>query len=230
MVSRIAPGERAEQCVGEILHRPGKLLGRYDDVRQAELFRLGRPDHPGGRADLQRPGVADHLDQWLGATQVGDQAERRLLHAEAGHPRRRRAGRRRAPAGSRRRRRTPAPPRYSRTAGRRSHVNPAWNPAMSSTPRRSLRPEAQQRLHAHSSSPMIEHRRSRPAENGGPSPDTTTTRTSGDSAVPNSASARHIAGVCALRTSGRSSTTRATGPSTREPQSQIRHEPNITAE
>ena len=39
-------------------------------------------DDPGGGADLERPGVADVLDQRLGAGEVGHQAERRLLHGE----------------------------------------------------------------------------------------------------------------------------------------------------
>ena len=56
--------------------------------------------------------------------------------------------------------------------------------------------------------------RSSPAENVSPSPVTTTTRTSSGIVSPISASASHMAGVCALRTSGRSSVTVATGPST----------------
>ncbi len=56
--------------------------------------------------------------------------------------------------------------------------------------------------------------RSRPAEKVSPAPVTTTTRTSSGMASPSCASARHIAGVCALRTSGRSRVIVATGPAT----------------
>ena len=54
--------------------------------------------------------------------------------------------------------------------------------------------------------------RSRPAEKLGPAPRTTTTRVSSGSEAPSSASARHMAGVWALRTSGRFSVMEATGP------------------
>ena len=56
--------------------------------------------------------------------------------------------------------------------------------------------------------------RSRPAEKDCPSPLTTTTRTSSGSPAPRSASARHIVGVWALRTSGRLNVIVATAPST----------------
>ena len=55
--------------------------------------------------------------------------------------------------------------------------------------------------------------RSRPALKVGPAPRTTTTRTVSGICSPIVASARHIAGVCALRTSGRSRVTVATVPS-----------------
>ncbi len=56
--------------------------------------------------------------------------------------------------------------------------------------------------------------RSRPAEKLCPAPRTSTTRTSSGISRPTAASARHMVGVCALRTSGRSSVIVATAPST----------------
>ena len=76
------------------------------------------PDQPGGHADLQRPRVANRLDERLCSRQVGHQPERGLPHAEAARRRSAPAGRTPAPAGSRRRRRGPAPRRSTRSAGR----------------------------------------------------------------------------------------------------------------
>ena len=56
--------------------------------------------------------------------------------------------------------------------------------------------------------------RSSPAEKDRPSPRTTTTRTSSAISAPSSASARHMVGVWALRTSGRSRVIVATAPAT----------------
>jgi len=56
--------------------------------------------------------------------------------------------------------------------------------------------------------------RSRPAEKLCPSPRRRTTRTSSDTSAPIAASARHMRGVCALRTSGRDRVTVATAPLT----------------
>ena len=50
----------------------------------ARSLRLGRPHRPAGQADLQRPGVADQLDQRAGAGQVGHQAQRGLGQPQLG--------------------------------------------------------------------------------------------------------------------------------------------------
>ncbi len=55
-------------------------------------------------------------------------------------------------------------------------------------------------------------RRSIPAQKDGPAPRTMTTRTSGGIAAPTRASPCHMAGVIALRRSGRASVTVATAP------------------
>ena len=94
--------------------------------------------------------------------------------------------------------------------GSRSHVKPRWNS--------SIRAEASSSLSASSPSTVPSPAlagssiaRSRPAEKVSPSPVTTTTRTSSGSEAPSSPSASHMAGVCALRTSGRSRVIVATG-------------------
>ena len=70
--------------LGEVCHRRLQPVGRYGGERQPDGHRLLGPDHPGGRADLQRSLVANRLDQRLCSRQVGHQAQRGLLHRELG--------------------------------------------------------------------------------------------------------------------------------------------------
>ena len=82
LVSGTTPGIGAISAAASVGHGGVQLGGRDGRGGQADRDGLvGRHD-AGGGADLQRPGVADVLDQRLGAGEVGDQAERRLLHGE----------------------------------------------------------------------------------------------------------------------------------------------------
>src|SRR5580693_3832888 len=96
-------------------------------------------------------------------------------------------------------------------AGLRSHVYPDWNPAMES-----LKPGSDAlRLRSSPGTPSaLNMRRSIPAQNDGPRPRRTTTRTSSGSDAPMAARPCHMLGVIALRRSGRASVTVATLPDT----------------
>ncbi len=97
--------------------------------------------------------------------------------------------------------------------GSRSQVKPRWKSSIVAL----IAASSCERRPATVSAPLVlgsSIDRSRPAENAGPSPRTTTTRTSSGSPAPIVASARHIAGVWLLRESGRSRVTVAVAPST----------------
>ena len=65
-------------------HRVVQLGVRHHQGGQADPVGLGGVHPPAGHADLQGPGVADQLDQALGAAEVGHQAEGHLGHGELG--------------------------------------------------------------------------------------------------------------------------------------------------
>ena len=63
---------------------PSSSAARDDDVGQPDRLGLGRADRAAGQADLQRPRVADQLDEVARAGQVGHEAERRLGQPQLG--------------------------------------------------------------------------------------------------------------------------------------------------
>ena len=111
------PSARSGRPPGRRRSRPARRPGTAASASPMSTASRGA-DHPRRGADLQRPGVANALDQRLCSRQVGHQAERGLLHAElrvvGDHPQ----VAARAPAGSRRRWRSRGPRRSRRTAGR----------------------------------------------------------------------------------------------------------------
>ena len=99
--------------------------------------------------------------------------------------------------------------------GSRSQVKPRWNCSMAADASSSDIASSPATVSTPSPAPEGSSiARSSPAENVCPLPRTTTTRTSSATCSPIAASARHIAGVWALRTSGRSRVTTATSPVT----------------
>src|SRR3954470_13858115 len=94
--------------------------------------------------------------------------------------------------------------------GRRNQVNASWKPAI-----RSAHSSADNLASSgrEESPPPRATDKSSPAEKDRPSPRTMTTRTSPGNFRDMSVSSDHMAGVCALSTSGRHNVTVATGPS-----------------
>ena len=96
-------------------------------------------------------------------------------------------------------------------SGRRSHVKACWKRAAASSASAVGAATRSRNVGCPDASPA-RNARSKPAENDGPSPRTTTTRTERSSSSPMTRSASHVAGVCALRFSGRFIQTVFTGP------------------
>ncbi len=114
----------------------------------------------------------------------------------------------------------PAPMAYPCTTatdtnrGSRSQVKPRWNSSIAAEASSSGRATSPATVSAPSAAAGSSIARSSPAENDAPLPRSTTTRTSSGISAPSRARVRHISGVCALRTSGRSRVTTATSPVT----------------
>ena len=74
--------ERGGESGDEVGDRGVQLVGRDGGERQADVHGLRGADHPCRGADLECSGVPNRLDQRLCSRQVRHEAERGLLHAE----------------------------------------------------------------------------------------------------------------------------------------------------